>query len=89
MTVATAPQLSKAIRSARLHRGLTQQQLADRIGCTRSKVSRVERERQGGGVSMMMLQQFAKGLSIEPWKLLRFAYKLNPQTKEPNEAEWR
>jgi transcriptional regulator with XRE-family HTH domain len=60
-----------AIRAARKHYGLSQGQLALRIGCPRTWVSKVETGR--ATPTMTSFLRVAKAMGIEGWKLLRCA----------------
>jgi transcriptional regulator with XRE-family HTH domain len=60
-----------AIRSARKHAGLSQRQLALRIGCPRTWISKIE---IGMSVpTITSLLRIAKAIGIEAWRLLRCA----------------
>lgn len=55
-----------AIRSARVMKGMTQQQLADAIGCHRNSIMRAE----DGDCSVKMGNQIAEALAVEPESLM-------------------
>lgn|SRR5690606_17347145 len=56
------------IREWRKYRGLTQQQLADRVDVAVSTISQLENGKQG--YSQALLEGLAEALSCEPWDLL-------------------
>lgn len=56
------------IKEWRKFRGLTQQQLADRVETVVSGISQLESGKQG--YSQAMLEALASALSCEPWDLL-------------------
>lgn len=59
--------LSDKLREMRLKRGLTQQELADKIGVSESYISQIE---NGKMVSIKKLDKMAKALGCEPRDLL-------------------
>lgn len=61
--------LAKNMRQFRAKSGLTQEALAHECGINRTYLSSVERSERN--VSIDNIQRIAKGLHIEPWKLLR------------------
>lgn len=56
------------VREWRKHRGLTQEQLAGRLGVAVSTVSQLENGKQG--YSQATLEALADALRCEPWQLL-------------------
>lgn len=56
------------IRQWRKHRGLTQEQLAQRVDVVVSSISQLETGKQG--YSQSMLENLASALACEPWDLL-------------------
>ena len=54
----------------RKHADLTQEQLAELVGISRSHLSAVEAPRVNRGISMELLLDIAQALRIEPYKLL-------------------
>lgn len=68
---ATLASLGDAVRSSRLERGVSQEELADRSGLHRTYVGGVERgERNPTYESLVKL---ADGLGLSGWELLRRA----------------
>jgi transcriptional regulator with XRE-family HTH domain len=61
--------LAKNMRRLRAGRGLTQEALAFDCGINRTYLSAVERAERN--VSIDNIARIAKGLQVEPWKLLR------------------
>jgi transcriptional regulator with XRE-family HTH domain len=57
------------MRRLRAARGLTQEALAHECGINRTYLSAVERAERN--VSIDNIARIAKGLKIEPWKLLK------------------
>ena len=56
------------VKEWRKHRGLTQEQLAGRLGVATSTVSQLETGKQG--YSQATLEALAEALSCEPWQLI-------------------
>src|ERR687889_398424 len=55
------------VRDARRHRGLTQQQLAERLGTSQSAVARIE---QGGqNLTLELLGRLPEALELEPFRI--------------------
>lgn len=63
-----SPTLGKSIRNARLNAGLTQAELADRIGAAQHTISLYENDRQD--MSAKRLFEIAKTLGVLPDSLL-------------------
>jgi transcriptional regulator with XRE-family HTH domain len=61
--------LAKNMRRHRAMRGLTQEALAYDCGINRTYLSAVERAERN--VSIDNVARIAKGLQVEPWKLLK------------------
>ena len=61
--------LAKNMRRLRAARGLSQEALAHETGMNRTYVSSVERSERN--VSIDNISRIAKGLQVEPWKLLK------------------
>ena len=61
--------LAKNMRQLRAARGLSQEALAHECGMNRTYLSGVERSERN--VSIDNIARIAKGLSVEPWKLLK------------------
>ncbi len=61
--------LAKNMRRLRAMRGLTQEALAFNCGINRTYLSAVERSERN--VSIDNIARIAKGLKVEPWKLLK------------------
>jgi transcriptional regulator with XRE-family HTH domain len=61
--------LAKNMRRLRAARGLSQEALAHESDMTRTYLSGVERSERN--VSIDNIARIAKGLRIEPWKLLK------------------
>ena len=61
--------LAKNMRRLRAARGLTQEALAYDCGINRTYLSAVERAERN--VSIDNIARIAKGLHVEPWKLLK------------------
>jgi len=61
--------IGRRIRAARLARGMTGEELAEKIGSDKGSVSRVERGM--AGLSVERLQRIAAALGIEAADLLR------------------
>jgi transcriptional regulator with XRE-family HTH domain len=69
--------IGNAIFKVRVSRGLTQQQVADRMSCKRPYISKVE-----SGFTRPALEQFVRicdAMQVEPWKVLKFTCKLKNQ----------
>jgi transcriptional regulator with XRE-family HTH domain len=62
---------ARAIRLARVTKGFTQAQLADKIGINAAHMSRIENNTTG--VSERMLLLVAKALELEPWEVVAYA----------------
>lgn len=65
--------IGRAIRAVRMHRNLTQSQVAHRMGTVRPYITKIET-----AVCQPSMESFiriADALEIEPYKLLRFAMK--------------
>lgn len=60
--------LARNMRRLRAERGLSQEALAHECGINRTYLSGVERSERN--VSIDNIARIAKGLKIEPWKLL-------------------
>lgn len=71
-----APRRKTFFKEWREHRGLTQEQLAERLGTNKSGVSKVETG--VSGYSQSSLEAWAEALGCEPWDLLA----RNPQSKD-------
>lgn len=72
--------IGTAIANVRSHRGLSQGDVAKRMACANSYVSRIE---NGRGVPQMdQFIRFAEALQISPWKLLRYACRLHRQIED-------
>ena len=56
------------LRRVRLHRGYSQEALADLVGIDRTYVSALERKRYA--VSLDVLERIAATLNVAPWRLL-------------------
>ena len=56
----------------RKHAGLTQEQLAERVGISRQHIGAIEAPNLCRPISMDLLFNIATVLKIEPFKLLRF-----------------
>jgi ribosome-binding protein aMBF1 (putative translation factor) len=66
-----------AVFKVRVSRGLTQQQVADRMSCKRPYISKVE-----SGFTKPAMEQFVRicdAMQVEPWKVLKFTCKLKDQ----------
>jgi transcriptional regulator with XRE-family HTH domain len=61
--------LAKNMRRLRAARGLTQETLAYDCGINRTYLSAVERAERN--VSIDNIARIAKGLQVEPWRLLK------------------
>ena len=59
----TLPRIASTLKARRIELGLTQQQLADRLGVPQSYVSNVERANHG--ISLDMLLRYCKALKLE------------------------
>jgi transcriptional regulator with XRE-family HTH domain len=57
-----------ALRELRIRRGLTLQQLATRMGCTRGSISKYENDRLA--ISLSVLEQIATALGVRPEVIL-------------------
>lgn len=60
--------LGKAVAETRQHRGLSQSDLADRLGCFQPQVSLVETGRTT--VTMSFVHRLAEALEVTPYELL-------------------
>lgn len=76
------PKLRNFVKEWRLHRGLTQEQLAERAGMSVGNVSQFERGLQG--FSQEGLQALAEALGTEPGYLLM----VNPKADEAIWSIW-
>ena len=65
--------LGYAIAYYRKRKGLTQEQLADRIGISRQHMGAIEAPNMIRAVSLDVLFNIASVLEIEPYLLLKFA----------------
>lgn len=63
--------LGRTIKAIRKHQGVTQEQLAERVGMRRSYLVRVERNPEKS--SLDLLSRISVGLGIPVWKILKFA----------------
>jgi len=61
--------LAKNMRRLRAARGISQEALAHETGMNRTYVSLVERSERN--VSIDNISRIAKGLQVDPWKLLK------------------
>lgn len=53
----------------RKKRGLTQEQLGEKIGVTKGQISKIENQKQGLNKRWTIL--LSKALNVEPWQLLK------------------
>ena len=65
-------QLSYAIKYYREQMGLTQEQLAEKVGISRQHLGAVEARNMDRGFSLELLFNIAAALEIEPYQLLKF-----------------
>lgn len=65
-------ELGYAIAYYRKHRGLTQEQLAERIGISRQHMGSIEAPNMVRAVSLDVVFNIASVLEIEPYMLLKF-----------------
>lgn len=70
-------ELGQAISYYRKYRGLSQEQLAERVGLSRNHLSAIEAPNVFRGISMDAVFSIAKVLEIDAYKLLQFS-KLRP-----------
>lgn len=56
--------ISAQIKDARRHAGLTQQQLADRVGCSQQAIDRLEHARHDAGVGFVAKVADALGCDL-------------------------
>jgi transcriptional regulator with XRE-family HTH domain len=68
MSAPWARALGRAIRLGRLRRRLTQQEAADRYGCSLRWWQSLER---GRNVSVLVLHRIGRVLDVPAWKLLK------------------
>ncbi len=66
-------ELGYAIAYYRKHKGLTQEQLAERIGISRQHMGAIEAPNMVRAISMDVLFNIATVLEIEPYILLKFS----------------
>ena len=66
-------ELGMAIAFYRKYRGLSQEQLAERIGISRNHLSSIEVPNVDRGVSMDAVFSIAKALNIDAYLLLKFS----------------
>jgi transcriptional regulator with XRE-family HTH domain len=71
--------LGLVVRRIRRNRELTQSQLADRIGLTRTSVTNIERGDQG--ISVALLVDLARGMDADPVDLLAQALRLKADSE--------
>lgn len=64
--------LSYAIGYYRKHKGLTQEQMAERLGISRQHLSSVEAPGVHRGISLELIYNIATVLEIEPYLLFKF-----------------
>lgn len=57
------------LRRARMERGLTQEELADRVGINRNYVGMIERRENSPTIDM--IERIAKALDLDPASLLQ------------------
>lgn len=62
------PNVAAAVREARNRAGMSQVELAERVPCTQSEISRIESGERS--VSLDRLCQIARALGVEPAALL-------------------
>ena len=65
-------ELGFAIAYYRKRRGLSQDQLAERVGISRQHMGAVEAPNMNRGISLELLFNIATVLNIEPYMLLKF-----------------
>ena len=65
-------ELGFAIAYYRKRRGLSQDQLAERVGISRQHMGAVEAPNMNRGISLELLFNIATVLNIEPFMLLKF-----------------
>ena len=65
-------ELGYAVAYYRQHKGLTQEQLAERVGISRQHMGSIEAPNMLRAVSLDVLFNIATVLEIEPYKLLKF-----------------
>lgn len=63
----------------RKHAGLTQEQLAEKVGISRQHMGAIEAPGLCRPISMDLLFNLAEVLHIEPYKLLIFREQINPE----------
>jgi transcriptional regulator with XRE-family HTH domain len=66
-----------AVRGVRMHRRLSQLQVAERMGCQRTYISKVERASHLPNLEQIV--RLADAMGIEVWKLIRFGQKLRDE----------
>ncbi len=59
----TLPRIASTLKARRIELGLTQQQLADKLGVKQSNVSQIESGEKG--LSIPMLLRYCKALKLE------------------------
>lgn len=62
-----------AIGYYRKHRGLSQEQLAEKLGISRQHLASIEAPNMNRGLSLDLLFSIATVLEIEPYLLLKFS----------------
>lgn len=67
--------MKNRIREIRKQKGLTQQELADKVGVSQTQIGRWETSERG--LDIDVLPVIAKSLNVEPWELL-------PREMQPN-----
>lgn len=60
------------LREWRIYRGLTQEELGEKIGVTKGRISEFERGEEKGGrrYNETVLEQLSDALNCEPWQIL-------------------
>lgn len=61
----SAPRLAKTLAQMRTHSGLTQKQVADRVGTTQAAIARLERGQQSPSVRTLQSVARANGFCLE------------------------
>ncbi len=65
MTTYEVKETGRRLRAARQHRGMTLEELADQIGCTKDHLSRVERGERGMSIDLLAESSRLLGISMD------------------------
>ena len=73
--------IGKAILKVRGARGITQQEMADRMPGTWNRADVGKVENRSPNITIRRLTRMADALQIEPWRLMRIAARIQRESK--------